>query len=124
MTWFAASIIIGFEVNGGSEGEMLVEEQVHLIEAPSSEQARASAELIGKEIEALNDGLMIGNKPARRLYAGIRRIVSTQNLYGDADAQPRHGCELTYFRMVLKSRDDLVVFIQEDDVQLQYLGEY
>ena len=124
MGWFSVSLLVAYKPKVEDPDGILVEEQVYLIEASDDNHARQLAADIGREIASVEDCLEIGGQPAKREYVGIRRIVTTQNLYGDADGLPRHGCELTYCQFLVASDDDLKRLATEGDVKVTYIGEY
>ncbi len=125
MTWYAASLLIAYERSVDEGGPIRVEEQTYLIEADDELSARRLAIDIGlSEERSGSEGLSIGKAAVHARFAGIRRLVTTQNLVGNADEAPRHGCELTYSNYLVASAEDLKSLAQECDVDLTYLGEY
>jgi len=107
MAWFGATIVVAIEPETMGSGELVVHEETYLLEAKDAASAQRMAFDIGKKIEALDDTLTLDGAPARRFFAGISKIVPTQNLTGEATGQPISGCEIMYQEFTVKSKADL-----------------
>jgi hypothetical protein len=122
MTWFAAHIIIGFIPDFHEKLPLSAWENVILLEAESESAAMAEANQVGKDEEALDDELTIDGKPARRFFAGVRKLVRISNEEPPQDeAPPRHRTEITYSEFKVKSFEDLKILGSGDSVALEYL---
>lgn len=100
MNWYAAHLIEYFKYKKGRQRSFLVWENVVLVRAPSSEEAIAKAERIGRKEEAVNDeSLRIGVHPAKRVFAGVRKVV----LCVEPEKRPSNGTEVSYTQMILPS---------------------
>lgn len=107
MTWFAAHIIVGL-IPDGEPSSITVWENVVLLEADSVAAAEAEAAQIGNDEETLDDELTVDGKPARRLFAGVRKVVRISNEQPPQDeVPPNHRSEITYSEFQVASIDDL-----------------
>jgi hypothetical protein len=97
MGWFAASIIIGMK-SQNEIGPILVHENVVLLEADNSDEVFQKARKIGETEVAIDDGLTLNGMPAKRIFAGIRKIIKVSNPspYDPEQDRPSDGTEITY----------------------------
>lgn len=122
MPWFAAHAILYFQVKEGVQDSYLVHENVLLIEAETSDQAWVVAADLARQEEGDDSGtLRIGGRPARRMFGGIRKIVSV--LHRGMEAQPGNGDEITYSEFSLTDRSALDRLIEGVDVDVRYGGD-
>jgi hypothetical protein len=121
--WYSVTIVVGLEVINAANSQVLIEEQVHLVEAVNAEDANVTGKLIGEDHCRIDDGIEWNGKTAKRFFGGVRRVVETQNMDGDARGQPISGCEITYSEFVLKSRADLTKLLSGEEVSVQYVNE-
>jgi hypothetical protein len=98
MTWFAASIIIGIKPIEDLNGAILVHENIVLIEASDADEAIDKARKIGEAEASIDDDLTLNGLPARRIFAGVRKLINISNPppYDMDQDRPTDGTEITY----------------------------
>lgn len=98
MTWFAASIIIGMKRVDDADGPILVHENVVLFEASNGEEAIHKARAAGEAEAAIDDDLRLDGEPAKRIFAGVRKVITISNPppYDLDQDRPTDGTEITY----------------------------
>jgi hypothetical protein len=102
MNWYAAHLIQYFKYREGRQRSFRVWENIVLVRAGSGDEAFAKAERIGREEEAVDDrSLRIGDRPAKLVFAGVRKIV----LCVDPGRRPGDGTEVSYTEMTLPSEE-------------------
>jgi hypothetical protein len=119
MTWYAAHIVIGFTAEGRKE--VVAWENIILIDADSHEQAEQQAIKIGQEEASLDDALTVNDRPAKRLFAGVRKVLTIAN--PDPAQQllpPVHGSEISFSEFILKDIDELMKLGSGKGVHLRY----
>jgi hypothetical protein len=121
--WYGVTVVVGLEDLDAETSEIMLEEQVHLVEADNPEHALSIGKQIGEEHCKLDDDPEWNGRKARRFFGGVRRVVATQNLYGDAIGKPINRCEITYSEFLLKSRADLVKFMEGEEVSIQCVDD-
>lgn len=121
MTWYAAHIVIGM-LTEEPKRKISAYENVILLQAASFIDAENMARLIGIEDASIDDGLTVDGAPARRVFAGVRKVVTISNYEGDQDRDPPgHRTEISYSEFKLKSMDHLNKFGSGDEVELIYI---
>ncbi len=122
MTWFAAHIVIGMMREDGI-GPVSVYENVILIEAKSANEAHLMASKVGETEAQLDDGLTIDDNPAKRVFAGVRKIISVSNPdpYDLDQDQPTTGTEITYSEFEVADEAALLSFAKGEAVDVRYL---
>lgn len=120
MVWYAAHAIQAFERLDGEQDAFPVYENVILIEAESVEQAFEKAEAFACDDEGdfASEGLTIDDRPARRKFVGIRKLIAIQNVYGED--RPVNGAEITYSKLTVFGHDELKRLVEGKDVMLRY----
>jgi hypothetical protein len=122
MAWYAAHAIVYFELIDGPQDEYQVYENVFLIKAEMPEEALAKANELARREEGDDDGsLRVGDRPARRVFGCIRKLVSVS--HERLDGQIGDGDEVTYNEFVLADRKALDKLLGAEDVNLLYLGK-
>lgn len=123
MTWYAAHIVIGIMPIKEPIGPILVHENVVLIEAASEADALGKAKQIGQTEAALQDGLTIGGAPAKRVFAGIRKIITVSNPETrDQDQdRPSDGTEITYSVYKVSNKQELNKLAEGSEVSVNYV---
>lgn len=98
MTWYTASIISAIFDPLDREAKVRVFEDFILLEAESRETALAEANRIGEDGAAIDDGVTICGRSAKRTFSGVRKLRSIySNRVGDVDELPPvSGTELTH----------------------------
>lgn len=128
MAWFAAHIILYFEVESASTGPVSVMENVYLIEAENEELARLKAELRGRADCGDSGGtLRHEGQPATLAYGGIRKLItpirSAESLVRSPEEPAdlvEDGTEVTYSRLVVPNREAVKVLVSGRPVSALY----
>ena len=118
--WYCAHAIFYFESD--RQESYLIYENVYLIRSKDEESALLEAIKIAKDNEDLNeDGhLLLNEKPARYLFAGIRKIVEVETNYQTAKGSIVSGTEVTYSEMEVDSLDEVNRLANGDFVGVLY----
>lgn len=124
MGWYAASVVMYFQLKNEPQDEFYIWENVYLIEAPNGAEARRKAEDLGRLEEGDDDGSLRWNgKPARQVFGGIRKLLtcspSLLSRTGDNE-KLEDGMEATYSAFMVSSREDLETFIRGEPVKVIY----
>ena len=123
MTWYAAHIVIGIMAKQKTAEPILVHENVVLVEAPSEADALGKAKIIGQTEAALQDDLILHGVPAKRVFAGIRKLVTVSNPEtGDLDQdRPSNGTEITYSIYKVANEEELKKLAAGSEVSVKYV---
>jgi hypothetical protein len=123
MTWYAASILIAIRPQEGPPLPILVYENVVLIEADSVDGAMGTARQIAHTEVMLDDKVTVEDKPAQRLFAGIRKLIVIQNPASPTadEATPTTGTEVTYSLFEVATEEDLDRLVRGDEVTVTYV---
>lgn len=123
MGWYAASVVMYFELKNEPQDEYPIWENVYLIEAPNGAEARRKAEYFGKLEEGNDDSLTWNDRPARQVYGGIRKILTCAPAIGGTTADNdkiEDGVEATFNAFTVCSREKLEAFIRGEPVEVIY----
>jgi hypothetical protein len=123
MGWYAASVVMYFQLKEEPQNEFYIWENVYLIDAPDGVQARRKAESLGKLEEGDDDTMRLNGKPVRMVFGGVRKLLTcAPSLLGhSADNEKiEDGMEATYSAFTVSSREDLDAFIRGESVQVIY----
>jgi hypothetical protein len=124
MGWYAASVVMYFQLEDEPQAEFYLWENVYLIDAVDAAQARQKAEALGRLEEGDDDGSLRWNgKPARQVFGGIRKLLtcSPSLLSRTANNEKlEDGMEATYSAFMVSSREDLDTFIRGEPVKVIY----
>jgi hypothetical protein len=124
MGWYAASVVMYFQLENEPQSEFYIWENVYLIDAPDSAEARRKAEALGRLEEGDDDGTLTWNgKPARQVYGGIRKLLScAPSLMSRStdSSKLEDGMEATFSAFTVGSREELDAFIQGAPVKVVY----
>ncbi|MDG4552133.1 MAG: hypothetical protein P9F19_01110 [Candidatus Contendobacter sp.] len=125
MPWFTASLITVIEVINQSQERIPVFEDFFLIEADDREKAIHEAEYIGQQQAALDDGICLDGKPAKRIFLGVRKIRSIYNPapYDIDSDRPVHGTELTHSYFEAKDLIDAIRLAKGESVNISYIDD-
>lgn len=123
MTWYAAHIIIRVTPIEKSGETILVHENVVIVEAPSETAALEKAQTIGQTEAALQDSLTLSGTPAKRVFAGIRKLVTVSNPdTSDLDQdRPSDGTEITYAVYEVSNEEELKKLAAGSEVSVRYV---
>jgi hypothetical protein len=124
MTWYVASCILAIVVKSGHQKIFPVFEEFFLVTAEDRVAARREAESFGRQAE-LDDTLTYEDRPATKMFLGIRKIRSVYNAHPlDIDVdQPSHGTELTHSYYELQSLDEAKRLGEGKAVYLEYVDD-
>ncbi|WNG62252.1 DUF4288 domain-containing protein [Archangium gephyra] len=124
MAWFAASVVMYFQLEDEPQDEFYIWENVYLIDAPDGAEARRKAEYFGKLEEGDDDGtLTLDGRPAKQIYGGIRKLLTCAPSLtsGTQDNETiEDGTEATFSAFTVSSRKELEAFIRGESVQVTY----
>ena len=123
MTWYAAHVIVSIRPIVQDEEPISVYENIILMEADDANKARDKANLASTREPGADEGLMIGDKRARTVVEGVRKVVAVSNpwpLDQDSD-RPVAGTEITYSKLELKDDKALRDFVEGKEVEITYL---
>ncbi len=122
MSWYTANILIALKAEGRKQTKYPVYENVVLIEAASVEDAYRKAEKIGREEEAIDDALTLYSAPAKRIFAGIRKVITVQNPFPNhpTDDRPCDGTEITYSLLELDSEEAIAKLAKGEATPVVY----
>jgi hypothetical protein len=121
MPWYAAHAIMYFELTDGPQDGFQIYENVYLVRAETANEGFAKARELGRQNEGDDSGsLRVGNRPARRLFGGIRKLITVAHEQSD---QLGHGDEITYSELVVADRAALQRLIEDEDCEVLYVGK-
>lgn len=123
MAWYAASLIYVFKLRTGKQKRFSVWEDVCLVEASSGAVAQRKAERLGKAREDDDQTWEVGGRPARLVFAGVRKVLTIANPVSGPSLDagpPRHGTEVTFSTFILKSKRDLDKLVSGRSVPVIY----
>lgn len=122
MTWYAAHAVMYFELTDGPQDGFQVYENIFLVRAETSDAGFAKARELARRDEGDDSGsLCVGGSPARRVFGGIRKLVSV--LHENA-GQLGDGDEITYSELVVADRAALQKLIDDEDCEVLYAGKH
>ena len=129
MPWFAAHVVLYFDVDPSVDGPVSVMENVYLIEADDEDTAQRRAEELGRAECGDSGGTlkMDDGRPAELRYGGIRKLISPRRSVermvqspGAPDDLVEDGTEATYSRFVVSNREDLKTLVSGQPVSVRY----
>ncbi len=124
MGWYAASVVMYFQLKDEPQNEFYLWENVYLIEAPNGAEARRKAEYFGKLEEGDDDGTLKWNgKPVKHVYGGIRKLLTCAPPVTSRSAdnsKVEDGMEATFSAFTVANREGLDAFIRGEPVQVIY----
>jgi hypothetical protein len=119
-TWYAAHLILYVQFKNGRQRKFPVWENIILIKAKSEEEAFAKAEQRGKEDEGDDDTFKWEGKPARWVFAGVRKLT----LCDDPERRPDDGTEVSYTEMEVDSEQAVAKLVGGQSVSVTYTDEF
>ncbi|WNG57207.1 DUF4288 domain-containing protein [Archangium gephyra] len=129
MAWYAAHVVLYFEVDPAVDGPVSVMENVYLIEANDDDTALRKAEELGRSDCGDSGGTlkMDDGRPAEVRYGGIRKLISPRRSVersiqspGEPNDLVEDGTEATYSRFVVSNREDLKTLVSGQPVSVLY----
>lgn len=115
--WYCASIIMMDEYKNHKQEDFPLWENLVLIKANTEKEALEKAKRIGKigETDFLGT-YRVNNRPAQMRFVGIRDLLKCEN----EDFQPSDGTEVFYSELSVKSKQDLMKFINGKKAQVTF----
>jgi hypothetical protein len=120
MTWFAVHTVITVQ-RVDQLGPISIYENIFLVQAANSSQAKLEGERLVKPEVDSDDDLTIDGFPAKRTFAGIRKVVNVSNpepLDLDND-RPVSGTEITYSEFEVDTEDDVIKFVSGQELLIK-----
>ncbi len=119
--WYAAHVILYVQLKEQPQRHYPIWENIVLIKAGTDEEAFAKAEARGKEEEGDDDGsFRWGGKPARWVFAGIRKLT----LCEDPQKRPDDGTEISYTEMEVDSEQAVQKLVDGQPVAVKYRATF
>ncbi len=127
MPWFAAHAVMYLKCLDGAQNTYVTWENVYLVEAPEGSQVwdlasdRALREACSPDDPSLLHGepqMMCWGRPARWVFAGIRKVVDVCAL--SPDDTLASGDELTYSQFSFSSETEILAFAGGADMAVRY----
>ena len=122
MKWYAAHAILYFQLKDGSQDQFQVYENIFLVQAATPDEAFEKARVMAHREEGDSRGsLRVGGRPATMVFGGIRKLISVcHERPGD---ELGDGDEITYSELVVPDRVALDRLVNDEDVQVLYIGK-
>lgn len=120
MTWFAVHTVITVQ-RVDQLGPISIYENIFLVQTTNSSQAKLEGERLVKPEVDSDDDLTIDGFPAKRAFAGIRKVVNVSNpepLDLDND-RPVSGTEITYSEFEVDTEDDVIKFVSGQELLIK-----
>jgi len=119
--WYAAHVLLALEFQDGQQDLHPIWEQIHIIDAASSDQAYEEADRIGQSLQQADTGEhTYDNRPVRWRFAGIRRLAECIDF---GDGPPESGKEVTYLSYFLKDETGINRLLNNLSTELVLEGE-
>ena len=111
--WYAAHVLLATELLEGELGYYPVWENIYLVHTASRDEAWEHAEQLGQEEARVgSEGLTFDDRPARWLFAGVRKVV------GLLERTPGDGDEVTWLQYSVKDKADLDRLMEDKPVRV------
>ncbi|MBI1937417.1 MAG: DUF4288 domain-containing protein [Ignavibacteriales bacterium] len=115
MKWFAVHIIMYVKFKEKGQDHYPIWENIVLFRAKSVLSASKKAKKYAQQEEGDSSGTFTWeNKPAKWVFAGIRKIVKCQ----EENEQPTNGTELTYSEFSVSNKSSLNKLVQGKKVTI------
>jgi hypothetical protein len=109
MPWYAAHIVMAFNVKDGEQRSVPVWENIVLINADNPAKAKIKAIAYGERDAAIeDDSLTLDGVPAKMIFVGVRKIIDCVN----SDSRPDDGIEVSYLEMEFSDMRSLSQFME------------
>jgi Domain of unknown function (DUF4288) len=117
MPWFAAHVIMHYQMTEGVQDRYTGYENIFLVEANTPEEAIEHGAARGREDEGDCSGtLTVDGRPARLVLDGVRKVVKV--LHAPRDRHPAAGDEISYSEFEIADADLLRRFATGEAVPL------
>jgi hypothetical protein len=124
MPWYAAHVVLYYELREGPQEEFSVMENVYLIHAGTDDEAFARAEKRGRSDCVEDESLTVNGRSARLVFGGVRKLIScaaSPEKPGPSTVETlEDGVEATYSFLVVSSRQELDSLIKGEPVNVLY----
>jgi hypothetical protein len=124
MSWYAAHVVLYFELREEPQEEYSIMENVYLIQAGTDDEAFARAEKRGRSECVEDESLRVKDKPARLVFGGVRKLIAcaaNPEKPGSSTVEAlEDGVEATYSFLVVSNRQELEAFITGEPVRVLY----
>jgi hypothetical protein len=123
MTWFTVSVLVALKLDESSGGPIAVYENMYLVEASDSAEARAKAQRLGTAEATVKNSLTIDGKPAHSEFVGVRKIIEVRNPHplDPSSDRPTDGTEVTYSLYEVSGEHALTQLADGQEVDLRYV---
>jgi hypothetical protein len=120
--WYCAHAIFYFELKHEKQDSYLVHENVYLIQADNEKVAMQKAMAIAEENEDLSEDnhLEVNEKPARYIFAGIRKLITVSNYDKRNRSIIESGVEVTYSEFEVDDVSGIQALKKGDFVEVLY----
>src|SRR5260221_3782662 len=126
--WYAAHVLILIEPKNRRSRTRLFYENVVLFRGTSAEHVKKKAETLARQESQGDDGgtLTWRGQPARRVFAGIRKVVECQDctkraMTSSRPLPPGDGTEVSYSLLRVDGSRNLEKLVRGDAVDVCYL---
>jgi hypothetical protein len=124
MPWYAAHVVLYFELREEPQEGYSVMENVYLVQAATDDEASARAEKRGRAACVEDESLTVNGKPARLVFGGVRKLIAcavNPERSGPAEVETlEDGVEATYSFLVVSNRQELDALIKGEPVRILY----
>ena len=117
MPWFAAHVVMHFQLTNGPQDRHTGYENIYLVEADTPKQAIDRGAELGREDETDCSGtLTVDGQSARLVFVGVRKVVKV--LHTPGNSAPAAGDEISYSEFEVADGDILRRFAAGEAVPL------
>lgn len=123
MTWYTASLIETVVMLDSKQSSFPVYENFILLEAENPKITLEKAKAIGMSVETLGEELTLDDKPARRVFVGVRKLITISNPFlMDLDGTPPVAeTELTYSEYELATLQEVKALAAGEKMSVVYV---
>jgi hypothetical protein len=120
MAWYAAHVVMHYELAGESQDGFAGYENIFLVEADTPARAQECGADYGRADETDCSGtLTVNGRPARLVFDGVRKVVEV--LHAPGGSHPAAGDEVSYSEFEVADRDHLRRFAAGEAVPLRHI---
>ncbi len=111
--WFAAHLVMYVKLRHEKQDRYTAWENVVLIKAGDEREAFEKAERRGREDAEEDESFRWGGRPARWVFAGVRKLTSCESA-----GRPDDGAEITFTEIQLDSEQSVLKYARGEPVTL------
>lgn len=115
MSWFAGHLVLYVKFKDQPQDRFPVWENIVLIRADSEDEAFAKAEQRGRADAEDDCTFRWGNRPARWVFAGVRKLTACQ----DPEKRPGDGTEVSFVELELGSEAAIRKLLDGESVSVK-----